>query len=810
MAAVEPESWKDKAKKTGSRVASRRKVLYADHQLRKEMAARGEVYKGDGVLLDNKGEEEDTVIRKIAAASEAAALLSTGEGQESSGTGRYSWGTWVDEDKLRAVVEAVDAARLRAGDAFWDELFFDEADSSSSSSSSYKAVKLTEGKGYDATLRAFRGAHRQVFQFPAGSHVVLKPLYGSVVFQKLRRGRDEALTALGRARELNGAGRTSDEAGDAFRVLGGPPHSLAGQSRAAVLEVVLRPPTGDDGEISDAEEKCSRYARLVEEGLCRVGDDSSDDASDDVRRNLAAATAKSLKGNVGGLEAQLEAIVRRVLASRADPEAARRLGVSHVRGVLLSGPPGCGKTLLARHLAKELGAREPRIVNGPEILDKFVGEAERKVRELFAPAEAEFERVGDRSALHVIILDEMDAIARHRGSLAGDTTGVRDGVVNMLLAKMDGVQELPNVLVVGLTNRPELIDDALKRPGRLEVHVTIDRPDRAGRRDILRIHTRAMRENGALAPEAAAAIDGLADDDLPARARDFSGAELAGLVRSAASFALGRAADAGGPATLAIGDFDHALDELASRANSDAEIFARSAGGLRGAWAANVRGELEAFTTTADLVSLLVVPETPGAGATTLVAAAAVDAKISISDLFVDFVDAADRRLVDGGFDRVFAEGRDNLLVVLDDVDLAGDAVALRALCRRPRPRRSLKILATASTPDPPRDVLAAFDSVLFVPGVRDPRDVSDLLRPVFPNKLVADHLAAELAASLARPPVGCKRILAAAQRAKARHLLFRNKDEQEEEEDIDFLAQTFVEYLRRDVLLFAPHKIPQ
>ena len=133
--------------------------------------------------------------------------------------------------------------------------------------------------------------------------------------------------------------------------------------------------------------------------------------------------------------------------------------------------PGCGKTLLARELTQTLGAREPQIVNGPEILDKFVGEAEKKVRDLFYPAEVEFSQVGDASALHVIIFDEFDAIARRRGSLSGDTTGVRDSVVNQLLAKMDGVVEASNVLVLGLTNRPELIDEALLRPGRLEVYL---------------------------------------------------------------------------------------------------------------------------------------------------------------------------------------------------------------------------------------------------------------------------------------------------------------------------------------------------
>ena len=107
----------------------------------------------------------------------------------------------------------------------------------------------------------------------------------------------------------------------------------------------------------------------------------------------------------------------------------------------------------------------------------------------------------------MVVFDEMDAIARRRGSLTGDTTGVRDGVVNQLLAKMDGVVEAPNVLVVGCTNRPELIDEALLRPGRLEVQLQVRRPDAVGRRDIARIHTRRMKENGALADDARAYVD---------------------------------------------------------------------------------------------------------------------------------------------------------------------------------------------------------------------------------------------------------------------------------------------------------------
>ena len=185
------------------------------------------------------------------------------------------------------------------------------------------------------------------------------------------------------------------------------------------------------------------------------------------------ATADLLTSNIGGLGDQLEQIVRRVLVSRADPKAARKLGISHVRGIMLSGPPGCGKTLLARQLARALGAREPMIVNGPEILDKFVGEAEKKIRALFAPAEAEWKSAGDASALHVIVLDEFDSIARKRGSLSGDTTGVRDSVVNQLLAKMDGVDTGDNFLVVALTNRPELLDEALLRPVYMCVYMCV-------------------------------------------------------------------------------------------------------------------------------------------------------------------------------------------------------------------------------------------------------------------------------------------------------------------------------------------------
>ena len=223
-----------------------------------------------------------------------------------------------------------------------------------------------------------------------------------------------------------------------------------------------------------------------------------------------------------------------------------------------------------------LGAREPQIVNGPEILDKFIGEAEKNVRQLFRPAELEYDQVGDASALHVIILDELDAIARRRGSVSGDTTGVRDSVVNQLLSKMDGVKEANNVLVIGLTNRPELLDPALVRPGRLEVQLRVELPDTKGRRDILRIHTRHMKKEGGLDLKAQAALEDIDTDyGLPAKTEYFTGAELAGLVRSAASFAIARVVEEeySGDTTVGIDDFEQALSEVRPALGKQDEIL---------------------------------------------------------------------------------------------------------------------------------------------------------------------------------------------------------------------------------------------
>ncbi|KAA8523903.1 hypothetical protein F0562_010326 [Nyssa sinensis] len=222
---------------------------------------------------------------------------------------------------------------------------------------------------------------------------------------------------------------------------------------------------------------------------------------------------------IGGLSAEFADIFRRAFASRVfPPHVTNKLGIKHVKGMLLYGPPGTGKTLMARQIGKMLNGKDPKIVNGPEVLSKFVGETEKNVRDLFADAEQDQRTRGDESDLHVIIFDEIDAICKSRGSTR-DGTGVHDSIVNQLLTKIDGVESLNNVLLIGMTNRKDLLDEALLRPGRLEVQVEISLPDENGRLQILQIHTNKMKENSFLAPDVNL-------QELAARTKNYSGAEL--------------------------------------------------------------------------------------------------------------------------------------------------------------------------------------------------------------------------------------------------------------------------------------------
>jgi len=239
---------------------------------------------------------------------------------------------------------------------------------------------------------------------------------------------------------------------------------------------------------------------------------------------------------IGGLDQQFADIFRRAFASRVfPPSVIERLGIRHVKGMLLHGPPGTGKTLIARQIGKMLNGKEPKVVNGPEVLNKYVGQTEENIRKLFAEAEAEYKEKGDNSELHIIIFDEIDAICKSRGSVR-DGSGVHDTLVNQLLTKIDGVDSLNNILLIGMTNRKDLLDEALLRPGRLEVHIEIGLPDQNGRLQILKIHTSKMSKNSFL--DKSVALEALAE-----LTRNFSGAEIEGLVASAVSFALNKHLD---------------------------------------------------------------------------------------------------------------------------------------------------------------------------------------------------------------------------------------------------------------------------
>lgn len=257
--------------------------------------------------------------------------------------------------------------------------------------------------------------------------------------------------------------------------------------------------------------------------------------------NIIASSALPplFKGNfnflelgIGGLDKQFEAIFRRAFASRLVPEKVlKNLGIHHVRGILLYGPPGCGKTLIARQIGKILNCEEPKIANGPELFSGLVGSSEANVRALFEDA------IRDKNGkkLHLIICDEFDSVARHRGSISGDA-GSNDKVVNQFLTMIDGPKSLNNILLICMTNRKELIDDALLRPGRLELHIEVSLPDEKGRHDILQIHTTQM--------ESAGYMDSTVNlNELAAKTINYTGAELESVVRNAASFSIAKHID---------------------------------------------------------------------------------------------------------------------------------------------------------------------------------------------------------------------------------------------------------------------------
>jgi transitional endoplasmic reticulum ATPase len=216
---------------------------------------------------------------------------------------------------------------------------------------------------------------------------------------------------------------------------------------------------------------------------------------------------------VANLAEAKQALTETVIWQLRDPQRFARIGIEPARGILLYGPPGTGKTFVVRALAKESGAAFFS-VKGAELLDKWVGESERGVREVFARARA--------VAPSIIFFDELDALAPVRGS---STNSVTDSVVAALLTELDGVTGRGDVFVIGATNRRDLIDPALIRPGRLEVHLLLDLPATESRRAFLEITSVPLAGDVDL-------------DHLAERTAGMSFADLDGLMRRAAIAAM--------------------------------------------------------------------------------------------------------------------------------------------------------------------------------------------------------------------------------------------------------------------------------
>ena len=499
------------------------------------------------------------------------------------------------------------------------------------------------------------------------------------------------------------------------------------------------------------------------------------------------------KLGIGGLDSEFNEIFRRAFASRIWPShIIRQLGINHVRGMLLYGPPGCGKTLIARQIGKVLNAREPKIVNGPEILDKYVGGSEEKVRELFAEAEQEQLEAGDQSMLHIVILDEMDAICKSRGTVR-DGTGVSDSVVNQLLSKIDGVDSLNNILLIGMTNRKDMIDDALLRPGRLEVHVEIGLPDVKGRSQILGIHTKNMREANRITPEVLERMPEIAE-----KTKNFSGAEIEGLVKAATSYALTRCVDVKDLSkppdeknlVLRFGDFERALNDVQPKFGAKStELKALYRNGFvpygesfdflmstMGRLVEQVRGSEK----TPLLSCLLKGPN--ASGKTAVAAKVAVSSgfpfiRMISADEMIGYSDMSKCQQIHKAFMDSYKSPLS--VILLDDIERIIDYVpigprfsntvlqTLLVLLKKvpPDDGRRLLVIGTTSVPHLLEDLglVQAFSLTQSISLLDEPAQIEEVLR-------VAAHMSETDAASIAaaiKQPIGIKNLLMVAEMAR-------------------------------------------
>jgi len=256
--------------------------------------------------------------------------------------------------------------------------------------------------------------------------------------------------------------------------------------------------------------------------------------------------------DVGGLGEVKQNLVESVEWPIKHPNKFKRMGIEPPKGVLLYGPPGCGKTLLARAVATESEMNFISI-KGPEVFSKWVGESEKAIREIFRKARM--------AAPAVIFIDEVDSLIPRRGA-GYSNSGVTGRVISQLLADMDGLVSLKNVIVIAATNRPDILDPALLRPGRFDRLIYVPSPDEDARLEIFRIYTKGMP---------------LADDveltSLARATKDYSGADIAALCREAGMHVLRRSMSSD---TVSMADFKKGMDTIGPSITPEMENWYRS------------------------------------------------------------------------------------------------------------------------------------------------------------------------------------------------------------------------------------------
>jgi transitional endoplasmic reticulum ATPase len=263
-------------------------------------------------------------------------------------------------------------------------------------------------------------------------------------------------------------------------------------------------------------------------------------------REYFTETPKVHWTDVGGLKVPKQTLTENVLWAIKDPARFQKAGISPARGVLLYGPPGCGKSILVRALATESGANLIT-VRGPEIYSKWLGESEKAIREIFKKAKT--------SSPCIIFLDELDSIAVTRSGYSQQT----DRVLSQLLTEIDSAGNSSDIYIIGATNRPDLIDVSLLRPGRMELQVYVPPPDETGRSEILRVQTKDMP----LSPS-------ISFEPIASQTKGYTGADLQSVSREAAIEALRRNSES---PLITQGDFAFALSKIKPALSPDIESW---------------------------------------------------------------------------------------------------------------------------------------------------------------------------------------------------------------------------------------------